>query len=183
MTIPTSITAGDTYSQRVDLAEYPASAGWVLKERLIPRAGGPVVEITGTADGDTHVLAAAAAATAAWVPGDYGVARWAEKAGESHVVEQGQTAIAPDPRTMLGATDTRSQAEIALAAAKAARDAWNPTQRRYRIGDREMEFNSPGAIAEHISKLEAEVKREQAAQAMAAGRPNPRKLLVRMGRA
>lgn len=183
MTTEATFTAGDTYSARVELPEYPAGAGWVLKHRLVPRAGGAAILLSAAADGDAHVLSAAAAITAAWVRGDYAVARWVERAGESFVVEQGQIAILPDPRTMIGGTDTRSQAEIALADAEAAFAAWTPTHRRYRIGDREREFSSQSEIIAVINYWAAKVKREEADKAIAAGRPNPRKLHVHMGRA
>lgn len=161
MTLPTRHTAGDTLALRVELADYPAGDGWVLKARFVPRAGGTVISLTGTADGDVHVLEAAAADTANWAAGDYAAALWVERGAEVYSVGQSQLAVAANPRTMLAATDTRSQAEIALAACKAAFAAWTPTQRRYRIGEREMEFASTAEILRAISYWEAQVAREQ----------------------
>ena len=71
----------------------------------------------------------------------------------------------------------------ALDDAKTAFAAWTPTTRRYKINGREMEFSSTAEILQVISHWENEVRREQNAQAMAAGRPNNRKVVVRMGRA
>jgi hypothetical protein len=166
MTLPTTLRAGDTYSQLVPLAAYPASVGWVLKARFTPRAGGSAIQITGSAEGDDHRLQATAAATAAWVAGDYAAVQWVEKAADVHTVASGQISVLPNLRAILGATDTRSQAEIALAAAKAALAAWTPTQRRYRIGEREMEFNSTGEIIKLITYWEGQVSNE----AVLAGR-------------
>lgn len=161
MNLPARLTAGDTLELRVELTDYPAGDGWVLKTRFVPRAGGAVISLTATADGEVHVLAAAAAVTAAWPAGDYAAALWVEQGAESFVVEQRQLAIAANPRTLLAGTDTRSPAEMALAAAKAAFAAWTPTSRRYRIGEREMEFSSAAEILRVVSYWQNQVDREQ----------------------
>lgn len=169
MTLPTTLRAGDTYSQLVTLADYPASAGWVLKARFTPRSGGQAVQLTGSTEGDDHRITAAAAVTATWAAGDYAAAQWVEKAAEVHTTASGQLVVLPNLRTILGATDTRSQAEIALAAAKAALASWTPTQRRYKIGEREMEFNSTSEILRAISYWQHQVDREQGTAAAAPG--------------
>lgn len=169
MTLPTSLRAGDTYSQLVELDDYLASAGWVLKSRFVPRAGGSAIELTAAAEGDAHRLTATAAATAAWVLGDYSAAQWVEQGAEIYTVATGQLTILPNLRAIAGATDTRSQAEIALAAARAAFAAWTPTQRRYKIGEREMEFNSSAEILRTISYWEQQVAREQGTAAASLG--------------
>lgn len=168
MTTPTTLRAGDTYSQLVELDAYPASAGWVLKSRFVPRAGGSAIPLTASAEGDAHRLAATAAVTAGWLPGDYAVAHWVEKGAEVYTVATGQLSIAPNLRTVVDG-DTRSQAEQALAAARAAFAAWTPTQRRYKIGDREMEFNSTAEILRTISYWEQQVAREQGTAAASLG--------------
>lgn len=169
MTLPTTLRAGDTYSQLVVLADYPASDGWVLKARFTPRAGGTPIAITAAAEGDDHRLAATAVITAAWLSGDYAAAQWVEKGAEVYTVASGQVTILPNLRAISGATDTRSQAEIALAAARAAFAAWTPTQRRYKIGEREMEFNSAAEILRTISYWEQQVAREQGTAAAGQG--------------
>ena len=166
--IPTTLRAGDTYSQRVELDDYPASAGWVLKSRFAPRAGGSAIDLTATADGDTHVLAETAAATAAWPPGDYSAVHWVEKGAEVLTIATGQLAILPNLRSGVPG-DTRSQAEKALAAARDAFAAWTPTRRRYKIGEREMEFNSAAEILRTISYWEQQVAREQGTPAASLG--------------
>ncbi len=72
--------------------------------------------------------------------------------------------------------DLRSQATIALAAARAALAAWTPTQRRFRFGDREMEFNSPDDIIKVIRYWQAQVDAED------PDRGARRKVYVRLGR-
>lgn len=164
MSLTTIVTAGDTYSQLVPLAAYPASAGWVLKARFTARsAGGAAIDITGSAEGDDHRLTVAAATTANWVAGSYSAVLWVERAGESYTVGQYQLSITPNLRTVAVGTDTRSQAQRALDDARAAFAAWRPTLRKYRILDREREFNSAAEILKVISYWEREVEREMAA--------------------
>ncbi len=66
-----------------------------------------------------------------------------------------------------------TQAQTALAAAKAALAAWNPTRRRYRIGSREMEFHSAAEILQVIKYWEGEVAKEQ----IAAGTRKVRRII------
>ena len=169
MTPPTTLRAGDTYTQLVALADYPASDGWVLKSRFTPRAGGTAIALTATAEGDDHRLEATATTTAAWLAGDYAAAQWVEKGAEVYTVASGQLTVLPNLRAIAGATDTRSQAEIALASAKAAFAAWTPTQRRYRIGEREMEFASAAEILRVVSYWQNQVDREQGTAAAVPG--------------
>ena len=68
------------------------------------------------------------------------------------------------------------------AAAEAAMATWTVTTKRYRIGEREMEFNSRAEIVPVLSYWKAQVQREQRAARMAAGLPDPRKTFVRLGR-
>lgn len=168
MTLPTTLRAGDTYSQLVELADYPASAGWVLKSRFVPRAGGTAIALTATADGDAHQLDAAAATTTSWAVGDYSAVQWVELGAEVYTVATGQLSILPNLRTVVSG-DTRTQAELALAAARAALAAWTPTQRRYKIGEREMEFASTAEILRTISYWEQQVAREQGTAAASLG--------------
>jgi len=178
-----SIVAGETLNYLAVTADYPASAGWAVTLYINPLAGGTATSVTSTAQGDDHLLQVAAATTANWTTGNCTWQTWVEKAGERYMLEEGVLRVRVSLISAAAGTDTRSQAQKALDDANAALAAWTPTQKRYRIGGREMEFNAPADIISVISHWTAAVKREQGAQAMAAGRPNPRKLQVRMGRA
>ena len=177
------IVAGETLNYRAVAAGYPASAGWVVTLYLNPRAGGTATSVVGTASGDDHLLQVTAATTAGWAAGWWAWETWAAKGGERYRLEAGQLQVVAGLIGAAAGTDTRSQAERALDDAKAALAAWTPTTKRYRINGREMEFNTPADIIAVVTHWRSAVKREQAAQAMAAGRPNPRKLQVRLGRA
>jgi hypothetical protein len=178
-----TIVAGETLNYVATAADYPASAGWVVTLEINPIAGGTVSRVSSTASGDDHLLQVSAATTAGWTVGNCSWQTWVEKAGERYVLEEGVLRVRGSLIGAAAGTDIRSQAQKALDDANAALAAWTPTQKRYRIGSREMEFNSPADIISVISHWTAAVQREQAAAAMAAGRPNPRKLQVRMGRA
>jgi enamine deaminase RidA (YjgF/YER057c/UK114 family) len=160
------LTAGNTLNFATAVPAYPASAGWVLHYRLVPRSGaGAAITLDAVAEGDAHRVQAPASTTAAWAAGAYSWASWVTRALESYSVETGQITIQPDPRTA-SAWDSRSQARKALDDAKAALAAWTPTRRRYKIGEREMEFNAPGEIIKLITYWEQQVASED----MLAGR-------------
>jgi hypothetical protein len=183
----TTLTAGTTLNFTTSVPSYPANASWVLKHRLIPRVSGSAITLTGapdSADPTLHRTQATAVTTAAWAAGVYSWASWVEKAAEVYDVAVGTVEITPDPRTAAaGALDTRSDAQIALEAAKAAMAAWTPTTKSYTIGDRSYTFNSPAEIIAVVNYWQNEVKREEDALAMAAGLGSRRKVYVRLNRA
>lgn len=186
ISLPSSIKQGATLNYVAGgpaVAEFPAGAGWVLTLYLNPRAGGVVQTVTSTASGDQHLLQAAATTTATWAPGAYGWEIWATLGAERHPIEEGQLQVLPSLIGAAAGTDTRTPAEIALDAAKAALAAWTPTTRRYKINGREMEFNAPADIIRVIQHWEGEVRRERDAARLAAGLKTGRKVYVRMGRA
>lgn len=178
-----TLVAGETLNFLATTPDYPASAGWVVTLYLNPRAGGTATSVTGTASGDDHLLQVSAATTAGWAPGAWAWETWAAKGGERYRLEAGQLQVQAGLIGAAGGLDTRSQAQRALDDAEAALAAWTPTTKRYRINGREMEFNAPADIIAVINHWRTAVKSEQAEQAMAAGRRNPRKLQVSIGRA
>lgn len=179
-----TLVAGETLNFRATTPDYPASAGWVVTLYLNPRAGGTATSVTGTASGDDHLLQVSAATTAGWAPGAWAWETWAAKGGERYRLEAGQLQVQAGLIGAAGGLDTRTAAEIGLDNVRAMiRGTASLGVKRYRIGGRELERYGIAELIELESKLANDVKREQAAQAMAAGRPNPRKLQVRLGRA
>lgn len=91
-----NLIAGDSYSESVSVAAYPATAGWVLKQRLTPRASaGTPINLTAIAEGDAYRLSETAVNTANWAAGAYTWSRWVEKAGEVYTVATGQLTVLP----------------------------------------------------------------------------------------
>lgn len=177
------ITLGDTLSFATTVPDYLASAGWTLRYRLIQRTTGTPITLTAIVDPDNadgYVVQVAAATTAGWSAGEYSWASWVAQGAEVYSLGQGTCTLIPDPRTAAAGVDLRSPAEIALGDAKAAYYAYTPTRRSYKIGDREMVFNSAEDLIKHVQFLQAEVTAERRLSDMAKGYPDKRKVFVRM---
>jgi hypothetical protein len=175
---------GFTFSETLALSAFPASAGWSVELRLIPRTGADgAITLTSTADGDSHLIEADAATTSSWVAGEYAWIAAAVLGDERKPAGSGAITFAPDPFTAGAPLDTRTPSEVALADAKAALAAWKPTTKRYKINGREMEFNSPADIIAVVSFWTQEVAREQTAARATQGLASKRKIYGRVGRA
>jgi hypothetical protein len=185
-----SITLGDTLNYTTSVPDYPASDGWVLITRLVPRPGfaGSVISISSSADGDDpdlHRTSVDADTTSAWVAGTYSYACFAQKAssGERYRVDEGQITLAPDPLTATS-LDNRSAAEQALDAVTAAINGRaTSVQMRYRIGEREVQFYAATELVALRSQLLTQVKRERRATALDKGLADPSRYAVRMSNA
>lgn len=177
------VVSGETLNFPVTVATYPASAGWVLHFRLVPRVGsGSAIEFACTASGDDHLAQVSAVTTAAWTAGTYSWVSWVSKAGEVYSVNNGTVQVLANPFTASGPLDLRTDAEIALDAAKAALASWTPTTRSYTIAGRSMTFSTTAEIVPLIQYWERKVAAERRAAALAKGQPDTRRVYVRMGR-
>ena len=178
-----NIIVGDTLDFTVGVPNRSADEGWTLKYRLIPRVSGTAISFSSTADGSLHNVNVPAATTAEWEAGTYSWLSYVENVGgDSFSLLTGSVTLLPDPRVTDAPLDLRSAAQVALDQAESAMAAWTPTTRRYRIGDREMEFSSREDIVPVIDYWKLKVQREQRAARKAAGLPDPRKTFVRLGR-
>lgn len=160
------ITAGDSLSFTVSLADYPASAGWVLSYRLIPRSSGTVLTFSATASGDDQVVALNAAATSTWAAGEYTSAAFVTKGADRFTIdsEGGAVTIKPNLGTLNSALDLRSDAELALAAVRAKlKGKATDAVESYRINNRELRFYSLDELLRLETKLATDVAREQIA--------------------
>lgn len=178
-------TNGDTFSLTTNLAAYPASEGWTLKHRFVPRSGAATpIEITTTADGDAHVAMVAAATTAEWAAGTYTFASYVENGdGETHTTETGTLELLPDPREAT-TLDTRTDAAIALANVRAMlQGVASKNVQRYEINGRSLEHYSIPDLIALETKLVSDVKREEAADRMAQGLKPKRRVFVRCSNA
>lgn len=110
-TEPAVITAGDTIQWQISLADYPASAGWVLKYAMVSSLG--VIAITSAAAGDDHLITISAAASSAYGAADYKFQKYVEK-GSGETLERatlagGSITIVAALSALTVATDTRTQ--------------------------------------------------------------------------
>lgn len=184
--IPAKFNAGDSFTALESLPQYPASAGWVASLRLVARThGNTAATITGTAEGDAHRLTAPASATAQWAADAYTWVLWVDRAGESATVATGQLRVLPNLRTAPAGADGRSLARRTLDDLMVAKAGWDTSggrTRRYKIADREMEFNTEAEIIQKISFWEAQVAKEAAADRLAAGGRPRNRILTRFVR-
>ena len=153
------LIAGDSLNFATCVPGYSPADGWALSYRLVPASGDDIV-LLASAEGGSHRVQASAVTTANWAPGVYSWASWVVKAGEEYTVQTGRLTITPNPRTVTAGWDNRSAWRKALDDARAALVAYVPTRRRYKIGEREMEFNSAADVIKHIKFLEGQVLQE-----------------------
>ncbi|MBX3605365.1 MAG: hypothetical protein KF788_08840 [Piscinibacter sp.] len=173
------LIVGDSIRFTVQGGNYPASAGWSMSLLLKPRAGGDDILIEATPDGDDFVVAVSATETTAWSPGAYTWWQRVEKDGERYTVATGQLTV----KALTG--DGRSVAAKALEDAKAAFATFTATKgttRRYRIGEREMEFNNATEIIKIIGWWEQQVAAEESATRLAQGLRPRNRILTRFVR-
>lgn len=175
------LTAGDTLDFTTTTPDYPASAGWSLVYKLIPRTAGASYTITSTPDGDAHRLQVGASVTATWSPGAYSWVAYATKAGERYTLNQGAITVLPDPGSATS-YEARSSARQALDAVEAyLRDPNNIKASQYQIGGRQLSRFGLPELWRHRDRLRVEVSREEAAERAAAGLPSRSRVMVRFG--
>ena len=66
---PPTVRAGDSVIWRIDLPEYPASAGWTLSYTLVK--AGARITLQSVAEGDAHKIAVTPSVSGAWIAGIY----------------------------------------------------------------------------------------------------------------
>ena len=177
------LVLGSTLNFATTVSGYSAADGWVLKFALVPRTGSSgALTLTSAADGEQHRVQVASTTTASWTAGVYSWYSWVEKGTEKYDVARGSTELVANPRTAPGPLDLRTEAQKALDAARAALAAWTPTQRRYRIAGREMEFAGTAEILKVVSYWEGQVAREENAARVQAGLASRRTIFLRLGR-
>lgn len=180
MTIQTTLTAGDTLSFTTVTPDYPASAGWSMAYKLIPRTTGTVITISSTASGDDHLLQASASTTAAWATGAYTWVGYVIKGAERYTLESGNITIAADPGVVTG-LDLRSSVRKTLDAVNTALESYGPKAylHAYEINGRSQKFHTPGEFLAFRSRLMAEVAREDNAARIKAGLSPKNQIQVR----
>lgn len=184
MNSPTTFRAGDSASWSESLSAYPASAGWVLKYRLLwPTAQG--IDIPTTPDGDAHAVALSAASTKDWQAGPATLVAWVEKGNDSITIGQQPVQVLPDLRQQVN-HDGRSANRRALDAAEAALlkylEGGQSMVEEYEIAGRRMKFRSTQEIRDLIAFYKRAVAKETAAFAILQGGGMPGRVHYRAGK-
>ena len=178
------LVRGDTLEFRTSVPEYPPSQGWLLRYRLVPRAGGQAVliEAASEPDADCYVVQVQPAITANWVEGAYGWASWVEKAGARQTLERGgDFRVLPDPAQVAPGTDLRTDAERALAECEAALLQFSTSGGRvksYAIAGRQMEFETSADLQALVRYWKQRVYDEREARRCAEGKKSQRNIQV-----
>lgn len=176
---PTSFTAGDTVAWTRSLADYPASAGWVLSYRFISPTS--KFDVTGSASGDDHAVTVAAATSAGYTAGTYQWQGYVTLALERHTVGSGTTVVEPNLAAVSAAGyDNRTPARKALDALNAGLETFgsNAHVQSYQIGDREMRYRTFADFMAARDRLALEVRREEDATRAQQGQPSRNRLRV-----
>ena len=178
-----SLVVGDTWDWTTAVDNYPASDGWTLKYRVIPRVAGSNFTLTAAtaADGVSYRMTAAPAETAARTAGDYSWKAWVEKVGARVSVAEGLVTLEPDP-AIATALDGRSYARKMLDSIEGALLAFNIGVKSYQIGSRSMTKADIPEILTMRDRFKAEVENEVAIDKMTDGLSNPRTFGVRLNR-
>lgn len=179
-TEPTQLRAGDSVAWTRTVDGCPASAGWVLAYRLVPRAAGTPIDIASSASGDDFVVSVARTTTAAWAAGAYSLVGVATKGTERVTVHSDDCTILPD---LMSATawDGRSTARQIVEAI----DTYFRTRDRAviekQLGDRRLRFQTDAELIATRNFYATQLITEDAAAGLAAGiGMSPSRVQVRM---
>lgn len=182
MSINPQIIAGDTLNFTTAVADYPASNGWTLTHRLIPRTSGTAIVLTSAADSedpDLHRTQATAATTAAYAAGNYSWVAYAAKGAERYTVAQGAIEILANPGAV-SAMDLRTHARKMLEAIEAWLESKDPAVAEYEIAGRRMKYIPPSELIKLRSRYQLEVSGEDASARLAAGLGGGRRIQFRV---
>lgn len=181
-----SLVVGDTWDWTTAVDGYPATDGWTLKYRVIPRAAGVGAAFTLTAatasDGTSYRVTQSPAQTGAFTAADYTWKAWVEKTGARVQIDDGLVTLQPDPASATS-SDARSQvrqvydAISAVILGRASKD-----QEEYSIGGRSLKRTPMADLLVLRDRYKTEVENEIAAENIADGLGNPRTFGVRFNR-
>jgi hypothetical protein len=177
-TEPAQLRAGDLATWTKSLADYPASAGWVLSYALVK--SGTRITFSASASGDDHLVAVPAATTASWAAGTYTWAARVTKTTEIYTVATGTFDILPDIAAAVSGLDARSHAVKTLEALETWLESHDPAVAEYEIAGRRMKYIPVGELLKLRDAYRREVSVENTATRLAAGLPARNKLQVRL---
>lgn len=159
--LPDEIRAGVTFIANVTLTAYPAST-WTMT--LIMR-GPEAIDLSAVADGNTHVLRADAATTAAWQPGTYQVSLRVSDGTDVIEADTGSVVIMPDLAGVGAGHDGRSHIQKVLEAIEAVIEGRaTRDQESYKINNRELVRTPIEQLLKLRQTYREEARRERAAE-------------------
>lgn len=175
---PTTVNAGDTVKWVKSLPAYPASEGWTLSYTLIN--SGAKITFNASALQDDYQVNVSAATSGGWTAGTYDWRAQVSRDGEVFTVGSGRISVAPS----FGAAtlDARSQVRRMLESVEAVLEGRaSSAVQEYQIAGRSLKHIAIPDLLTLRDKLRADVAREDAAAAVAAGLSPRGRIQVRFG--
>lgn len=185
MSRPTEIRAGDSYSYTVSISDYPASAGWTLRVVLQNATYRVKVNATTNADGESYDVTLSSANTDDLATGGtYQITEAVEKGSgvtlERHTTFSGSILVRKDIVTGTAAVDARSDARIILDTITATIKAnVGKGHDSMSIAARAIGYRSWEEMLKARSRLQFEVKAEEASEAASQGLESNKPMLTR----
>lgn len=177
-TEPRYLTAGDTWTWKITLSDYPAGDGWTLTYAVASSSA--LITITSSADGDDHLVEVAAATTADYSAGDYEWQSYATSGAERYSISQGKLTVRPNLAAASSGYDTRSAAKKALDAVEAYLTTGSPEAASIQVEGRALKYWPILDLHTLRGKLKAEVAGEQIAAKAAELGIDPRRYAIRL---
>jgi len=181
MNCPATLRAGDSAKWSESLPDYPASAGWSLKQRLLWSSGSGIT-LNGIAQGDAFEFTVTMADSQNWTAGKATLVQWVEKGVEKITLGQKEVTILPDLSVAVN-HDGRSRNRKALDDAEAALANYVASGQlhvaEYEIAGRRMKFRDAEQIQKLITHFKTEVAKENAALALLNGGSVPGRVYYR----
>jgi len=176
--IPTQFTAGDSVIWTDTVFVDPSggtgdSTTYALQYVFASVMIAPIT-VTSVAQGSSWQTMISKTVSATFAAGDYTWEAQASSTANRFTLATGRVTVKPDLATVGAGYDGRSQAEIALAQARAAFANFSATGgrvRSYTIGHRSMTFDNLTEIQTQVTFWQAQVESEKIAQ-------NPRRRLI-----
>ena len=177
--VPPTLRACDLATWQITLADYPASAGWVLSYALVKT--GTRITFNAGASGDDHLVSVPVATTSAWAPGVYVYAARVTLGAEAYSVGDGSIEILADLAAAVSGCDARSHARRTLAALETWIEGRDIGVAEYEIAGRRLKSIPITDLLALRDRYRREVRAEDDAARAASGLPTRSRLLVRFG--
>lgn len=176
---PTRLHAGDTWTWKRTLGNYPAGGGWTLL--YVFANGSHRFTVTAAADGDDHLVEEAKTTTDDRVPGIYTWTAFAKSSTERFKIGAGQVEILPNLEgdRPFDLRSTARQIYDALVALQLANASGQGLVAEYSIAGRSMRFRDSADLLKQIAFWKSQVDAEEAADRLNRGEPTGRRLLAR----
>ena len=178
--IPDEFTIGDDIQFLKTVPNCPASEGGTLTYYFVKKDGtSNTFNVVAEASNDDFLVDITAAKTAALTAGEYSWrARFVDPDSKTLTIEEGSIILNPDYSS---AVSTLSDAQQIVDAIDAQlKNTATPSQKRFKVRDREVEQHSQGELLALRTYYRQIVKDEKAEEALKQGKANPNKVRTRL---